>query len=345
MTLDGAGAALFGADLREPAPQITGALTTSAGRLPARHGPRWSHAAPLPAARRRSGALSQGRARQRRRRPHPRALGGDAAPGPVLDLLTAQPELTDEQVRDRGDDVAAGRARDDGDGPHLGPGRDRPERRRCAPISRSSGTPNRRLRSGELAGPAAADHGRPGRDVAPVAAVVDVQPPGPRAGAARWAHRAGGTMCLVSPALAASRPALVGRARTVPARPLAAAPSRGDRPLRPQGPGQPRGAYLPFGAGPRMCIGEQFAWSEAATMLAELGRTWRVRVHRRSADRRPVLDDVAAGRSGAGHGVAAKVMIPAGKVAAKRALTDGATASGDRAPTVSWRLGRRKVSS
>ena len=28
-----------------------------------------------------------------------------------------------------------------------------------------------------------------------------------------------------------------------------------------------------------MCIGEQFAWSEAATMLAELGRTWRVRVH------------------------------------------------------------------
>jgi cytochrome P450 len=28
-----------------------------------------------------------------------------------------------------------------------------------------------------------------------------------------------------------------------------------------------------------MCIGEQFAWSEAATMLAEIGQTWRVRVH------------------------------------------------------------------
>jgi len=27
-----------------------------------------------------------------------------------------------------------------------------------------------------------------------------------------------------------------------------------------------------------MCIGEQFAWSEAATMLAELGRTWRIQV-------------------------------------------------------------------
>jgi cytochrome P450 len=28
-----------------------------------------------------------------------------------------------------------------------------------------------------------------------------------------------------------------------------------------------------------MCIGEQFAWSEAAIMLAELGRTWRLQVH------------------------------------------------------------------
>jgi cytochrome P450 len=28
-----------------------------------------------------------------------------------------------------------------------------------------------------------------------------------------------------------------------------------------------------------MCIGEQFAWSEAAAMLAELGRSWRVHVH------------------------------------------------------------------
>ena len=47
----------------------------SAGGLPARHGSRGSHAAPLPAAGRDSGALSQGRARKRRRRPHTRALG------------------------------------------------------------------------------------------------------------------------------------------------------------------------------------------------------------------------------------------------------------------------------
>ena len=43
--------------------------------LPARHGSRGSEAAPLSAARRHSGALGQGRARERRRRPHPRALG------------------------------------------------------------------------------------------------------------------------------------------------------------------------------------------------------------------------------------------------------------------------------
>ncbi len=44
--------------------------------------------------------------------------------------------------------------------------------------------------------------------------------------------------------------------------------------------GQPRGAYFPFGAGPRQCIGEQFAWIEATALLAELGRRWTVDVHR-----------------------------------------------------------------
>jgi cytochrome P450 len=39
-------------------------------------------------------------------------------------------------------------------------------------------------------------------------------------------------------------------------------------------PGQPRGAYFPFGGGNRICIGEQFAWSEAVIVLATLARRW-----------------------------------------------------------------------
>lgn len=39
-------------------------------------------------------------------------------------------------------------------------------------------------------------------------------------------------------------------------------------------PGQPRGAYFPFGGGTRICVGEQFAWSEAVLVLVTLAHRW-----------------------------------------------------------------------
>jgi cytochrome P450 len=41
---------------------------------------------------------------------------------------------------------------------------------------------------------------------------------------------------------------------------------------------RPKMAYFPFGAGTRICVGEQFAWMEAMLVLATLARRWRVRV-------------------------------------------------------------------
>jgi cytochrome P450 len=48
--------------------------------------------------------------------------------------------------------------------------------------------------------------------------------------------------------------------------------------------GRPRGSYLPFGAGPRVCIGEPFAWMEGVLVLATIARRWRLRL----AQDRPV---------------------------------------------------------
>jgi cytochrome P450 len=46
-----------------------------------------------------------------------------------------------------------------------------------------------------------------------------------------------------------------------------------ERWLRPE-PDRPRHAYLPFGGGPRMCIGEGFAWMEAELVLAAIAQRW-----------------------------------------------------------------------
>lgn len=41
---------------------------------------------------------------------------------------------------------------------------------------------------------------------------------------------------------------------------------------------RPKFAYFPFGGGPRVCIGEQFAWMEEMLLLAALGQQWTMRL-------------------------------------------------------------------
>lgn len=41
---------------------------------------------------------------------------------------------------------------------------------------------------------------------------------------------------------------------------------------------RPKFAYFPFGGGPRICIGEQFAWMEEMLLLAALGQQWKMRL-------------------------------------------------------------------
>jgi cytochrome P450 len=46
----------------------------------------------------------------------------------------------------------------------------------------------------------------------------------------------------------------------------------------PPSPDRPRMVYIPFGGGPRVCIGERFAWMEGVLLLARIGQTWRFRL-------------------------------------------------------------------
>ncbi|MDB4882628.1 MAG: Cytochrome [Gemmatimonadetes bacterium] len=43
-------------------------------------------------------------------------------------------------------------------------------------------------------------------------------------------------------------------------------------------PARPKFSYFPFGAGTRVCIGEQFAWLEGTLALATIARRWRLRL-------------------------------------------------------------------
>jgi cytochrome P450 len=41
---------------------------------------------------------------------------------------------------------------------------------------------------------------------------------------------------------------------------------------------RPKFSYFPFGGGPRVCIGEGFAWMEGVLLLATLAQKWRMRL-------------------------------------------------------------------
>jgi cytochrome P450 len=41
---------------------------------------------------------------------------------------------------------------------------------------------------------------------------------------------------------------------------------------------RPKFSYFPFGAGPRVCVGESFAWMEATMILSTMARKWRMRL-------------------------------------------------------------------
>jgi cytochrome P450 len=282
LTLDGVGTALFGSDLRGPAPQITTALADllAGFRVAMAPGGVLLLRSPLPTARR------VRRAKVELNNVVDELLRGrnaESADGStILDLLTSQPEFTDRQVRDQVmtlllaghettamtltwalaaiDQAPAVRAELEAEWDAQ------MEDRRAnqpAPVTLPSVT-------------------------APVTTAVLAEtlrlwPPS-------WLFSrrvvepltlggrtiSAGTMCLISPALLHRDTRWwVEPDRFWPHRWLRHETGQSDR-FDPKAPGQPRGAFLPFGAGPRMCIGEQFAWAEAATMLAELGRTWRV---------------------------------------------------------------------
>ena len=293
LTLDGVGTALFGTDLQGSTPQIRHALAEMlAGfRLAMAPGGVVLLRTPLPAARRVRQAKAElenvvdDLVRQRAHEP--------AGQPTVLDLLGGQPELSDRQVRDQVmtlllaghettamaltwalaaiDQLPAVRAELETEWSS--------QAQEQAADSRAEALSSATLRSATL--PSATLP----LTTAVLAETLRLWPPSwmfsrrttePLTLAGRSVPA--GIMCLVSPALLHRDPRWWAEPEQFqPQRWLRREHGQSDR-FDPKAPGQPRGAFLPFGAGPRMCIGEQFAWSEAAIMLAELGRRWRIHV-------------------------------------------------------------------
>ena len=269
LTLDGVGTALFGSDLRAATPRITRALVDmlTGFRLSLAPGGALLLRTPLPAAQRVRRAKAElehvvdDLVRRRR-------AAGPAGEATVLDLLVDQPEFDDQHVRDQVMTL-------------LLAGHETTAMALTWALAAIDQAPAVRAQL-EAEWDAHDDQQLP-LTAAVIAETLRLWPPswlfsrrviqpltlGGRAVPA-------GIMCLVSPALLhRDQRWWTEPDRFKPERWLRREHGQPDR-FDAKAPGQPRGAFLPFGAGPRMCIGEQFAWAEAAIMLAELGRTWRI---------------------------------------------------------------------
>ena len=278
LTLDGAGTALFGSDLRGPAPQITHALSNllAGFRIAMAPGGPTLLRSPVPAAMRIRSAKAE---LENVVDDLIRGRWAGEPPGPVLDVLAAHPEFTDRRVRDEVMTL-------------LLAGHETTAMALTWALAAIDQAPSVRadLEAEWDAKPAALSAGEL-TDALPLTTAVLAEtlrlwPPS-------WMFSRRvlepvvldgrtvpvGIMCLVSPALLHRDPRWWPEPeRFLPERWLRHGSGNTDR-FDPKAPGQPRGAYLPFGAGPRMCIGEQFASLEATTVLAELGRAWRLHIH------------------------------------------------------------------
>jgi cytochrome P450 len=277
LTLDGVGTALFGTDLRGSAPEITQALADllAGFRLAMAPGGVFLVRSPLPTARRVRRAKTELENvvddLLRRRVTEP------ADEPTVLDLLADQPEFTEQEVRDQVMTL-------------LLAGHETTAMALTWALAAIDQVPAVRAEL-EIEWDAAVADQKPEAlpaatlpmTTAVLAETLRLWPPSwmfsrrivePLTLGGRPVPT--GIMCLISPALLHRDPRWWPEPDHFrPHRWLRRESGLPDR-FDPKAPGQPRGAYLPFGAGPRMCIGEQFAWAEAAMVLAELGRTWRI---------------------------------------------------------------------
>jgi len=99
-----------------------------------------------------------------------------------------------------------------------------------------------------------------------------VYPPAWAIGRRTLSERSVGGYTIPAGAVVMVSPYLVQRDPRWWPEPLAFRPERWED----EDPSRPRLAYFPFGGGPRMCIGEPFAWMEAVLVVATIAMKWRL---------------------------------------------------------------------